>query len=79
MSSTMPAIIKTEFYGGPKDGDKEVVQNKLSPRYYDSRAGDSVHTYCFTADNNRMDYFGLVPLDTAPRGTVLPLVVGQRN
>jgi hypothetical protein len=75
---TPPAIIKTEFYAGPKDGDCELVHSKQQPRYYDARDIDHVHVYVYDGSRNRMMYDGFMLRDAAS-GRIYPLVIGQRN
>lgn len=74
---TLPTLIKTEFFGGPKDGDKQPVAQRERGVAYEARDPAEVHVYVYDKDKDHMQYMGL--FDRTLVGVVLPLKVGDRG
>ena len=69
-------MAKTEFFGGPKDGDRVTLRGQSSPlRYYQSASPVYAHAYELTS--GRMEYRDLVYRDSVQG--VQPLTVGEER
>ena len=55
-----PTVIKSEFWGGPKDGDRLAVSDRNKPLGYDARDWSEVHVYGFSPERARFEYVGLM-------------------
>lgn len=71
---TLPTLTKTEFFGGPKDGDRETVAAPERGLAYAAHDPAEVHVY--VGSKQRLDYMGLI--DRSLVTVVLPLEVGRR-
>ena len=74
---TLPTLIKTEFFGGPKDGDKHPVAQRERGVAYEARDPAECHVYLYNRERDRMDYMGL--FERTLVSIVLPLKVGERQ
>ena len=74
---SLPTLIKTEFWGGPKDGDKQPVAQRERGVAYEARDPNEVHVYVYDRERARMQYMGL--FERSLVGVVLPLKIGDRS
>lgn len=74
---SLPTLIKSEFFGGPKDGDKEAVAQPERGLAFDAHDPGEVHVYVGT--KTRMDYMGIIDRALVVSTAVLPLEIGKRR
>jgi hypothetical protein len=55
-----PTVLKSEFWAGPKDGDRLAVPDRNKPLGYKARDFADVHVYGFSAERTRFEYVGLM-------------------
>ena len=72
----LPTLIKTEFWAGPKDGDKEALAQRERGVAYEARDPSEVHVYVYDRERDRMQYMGL--FERSLVGVVHKLEVGKR-
>lgn len=71
-----PTVMKSEFWGGPKDGDRAAVPDRNVLLAYTSLRDDSeVHVYGYSAARGVFEYVGLMSR-AAWTGVVFKLQVG---
>jgi hypothetical protein len=76
---TAPTLIKTEFWGGPCDGDKRrVVPNRDRLSCFDTRDDATIHVYAYSTERRRMEYVGLAERSSYD-GTPSELRVGTER